>query len=654
MPPSLADAGRAHIHAGRIDEAIAALAESVRTHPNAIDLSDLAHALLAANRVDDAEDAVRRALKLDRNYPIAHCNLGAVHRARGEFKEAANAYAAAAKLQPSLFEAHLFEAICNAQAGSLERAARAFARALELRPDPMNELEFGVLLQDLHHPREALPYLRRAATALPDQPEPAVAMTMALAESDQLAEAQVTARTALQRFPDRPELHYALGLALQRGEQDQAAHDAFATAVRLEPKFPQALAALGGALLQLRKDQEGLEKVSAALEMAPNDETVRLHYVRVIVGTRSPFEAEPIVREAVSAFPQSRDLRSALAAVLIMCNRADEAIAMNRQMIREHPEDRTSHLWLGLQLLRRGEFAEGWKEYEYREKASTSPGRRPWDGKDLFGKPILLRHEQGAGDTIHFVRYATLVHRERRGQVIVETSEALAPLVRTVAGVELVVTSSTDTRAAAAKVDRLLLDLPRLFGTDLSNIPASVPYVSVPPAKDSAKRDAMRQVITDGARAGEKRVGLVWAGNPQYAGDRERSIDAKLLAPITSVRSVRCFSLAVGATARRDAQVMKDFGIVDLSPWLSDFGETAAAIEMFDLVISVDTAPAHLAGAMGKPVWTMIPLVCDWRWMNDREDSPWYPTMRLFRQRNVRDWPDVIGRVAKELEKFVS
>jgi hypothetical protein len=257
------------------------------------------------------------------------------------------------------------------------------------------------------------------------------------------------------------------------------------------------------------------------------------------------------------------------------------------------------------------------------------------DGSDLTGRRLLLWAEQGLGDTIQFVRYATQFARQG-ARLVLECAPQLERLMQSLSGIDSVVTRETS--PGEFDVHLPLLSVPRLFGTTTHSIPAAVPYL----APAAADRERWRAELGGGEGL---RVGLVWAGSPTHADDRNRSIAPELLEPLLELPGVRWFSLQIGARADHAPRGP----LTDLAPRLVDFAETAAVIANLDLVLSVDTAVAHLAGAVGAPVWTLLPYVPDWRWMLDRDDSPWYPTMRLFRQQHRGEWQPVIERVAAEL-----
>jgi hypothetical protein len=348
-------------------------------------------------------------------------------------------------------------------------------------------------------------------------------------------------------------------------------------------------------------------------------------------------------RRAIELNPDFADAWSNLGTTLQHAGQYDEAMAALRRAIALAPEQQANgHSGLGILMLMHGDFAAGWEEYEWRLRSSEAKGppfpQRPWQGESVAGRHIYVQAEQGFGDTIQFVRYLPSL-RQRAGAVTVRVQQPLLTLVReSLPGITVIGDGETP---APADCECALLSLPRLFGTRLETVPAVVPYLH--PHADIAAQWQSRLSAMQGIK-----VGLVWAGRSEHANDFRRSLGFDSLAPLLSVSGVDFASLQVGPRAA-DLKSRRGRKITDLSPQLEDFAATAGVVMALDLVITVDTAVAHLAGAIGKPVWVLLPWVTDWRWLLDREDNPWYPSMRLFRQRRGDTWPDVVLRVAREL-----
>jgi hypothetical protein len=309
----------------------------------------------------------------------------------------------------------------------------------------------------------------------------------------------------------------------------------------------------------------------------------------------------------------------------------------------------SAHLGLAEALLIQGDFVRGWEEYEWRYKLPGVPNPMPlenipaWDGTALPDGALLLVADQGYGDGIQFSRYIPWA-KTRCAKVVVACSKELQPLVRQLPGVDFIF----DAWNACPKVDawETLSGLPRHHGTRLDNVPWDAPYMRADPdvrAKWAARLDTL-------APRGRPRVGLVWAGRPTHMNDRNRSINLARLAPITDLDGYNFISLQKGPATEQIGAYFGRAPLVNLGPEIGDFGDSAAVIDELDLLLSVDTSVGHVAGAIGKPAWVMLPYAPDWRWLRDRSDTPWYPSMRLFRPPSPKDWDSVIATVAAGLK----
>jgi hypothetical protein len=317
------------------------------------------------------------------------------------------------------------------------------------------------------------------------------------------------------------------------------------------------------------------------------------------------------------------------------------AEASYRDVLRTKPGYAEIHVNLAMLALLQGDFDRGWRDYEWRwrtETAKPTAFRQPaWDGGPCPGKTILLHAEQGFGDTLHFVRYAALV-KERGATVCLLCPPQLQRLLTRARGVDYCYAAEDEILPFDAHAS--LMSLPRLVGTALETIPSHVPYLSPDPELVDRWRGTL-----DGP--GRCRVGIVWQGNPGFGRDAHRSLPLSSFAPLAAVPGVALYSLQKGAGVEQLAGAK--FPIVDIGSQVDDFVDTAAVIQNLDLVVACDTACAHLAGALGRPVWTLLPLVPDWRWLLGRADSPWYPTMRLYRRRADESWLRMVERAAADL-----
>jgi Tfp pilus assembly protein PilF len=414
---------------------------------------------------------------------------------------------------------------------------------------------------------------------------------------------------ALRLVPDLAEAHNNLGVVLEEQGSVREAEAHFREAIGLMEDYPEAHNNLGNALQDQGRFTEALPAYRRALELRPG---------------------------YLDAFKH-------LGNALRVLGRLDEAIDCYSNALRLAPDHVLLHMSRAMVWIQMGDLVRGWNECEWRLRADDSPipkfAQPVWDGSALDGQSILIHAEQGLGDTIQFIRYVPMI-AARGGRVIVACSPLLRGITGSCPGVAQVVTTGDPLPDFACYAP--VLSLPRILGTTLQTIPARVPYLYADRERIARWRSEL------GAIEGIK-LGIVWQGNPQHTRDRERSFRLAQLEPLARVTGVRLFSLQKNAGTDQIAAVANRFPVTDLGSRLEDFVDTAAALCSLDLVISPDSSPAHLAGALGVPVWLALPYVADWRWMSDRDDSPWYPTMRLFRQRRFGDWDEVFQRLAAEL-----
>lgn len=554
--------------------------------------------------------------------------------------------------QPSSVQLALKQAmesgIAHHKANRLNEAEAAFRQVLTQQPNHTDALYFlGAVAFQRGNTKAGIDLITRAIALNPRIPAYHANLGVLLATQHKLPEAIAHLRSALELKPDYPDAQYNLGTALlQSGKVDESV-EAFRKSKEQRPNHYDTCVSLAKALKK-KGDLDGSAQAYEAAAAIKPESFDTLHSWAIVLHRAGRFQqAIDIYEKAMQLRPKDASLLCNYGTSLQCVQRYDDAIRAFQQSLELEPHRPIVHGNLGMLQLLKGDFENGWKEYEWRcqtQEWDRSPARERffqprWDGGDLNGRTILLHTEQGFGDTLHFARYATLV-AARGGTVILECSKFLVNLVRTIPGI-----SRAIPRGEALPhfdVQCSLLTLPMLFGTKLETIPASVPYVSV----DPALAERWRSRIGDEKRM---KIGIAWAGQPEHANDRERSIKLHELAPLAQVPNIRFFSLQKGEPAK-DAQ--NPPAGMELSDWtadLSDFADTAALVSNLDLILTADTAPAHLAGALAKPVWVLIPANPDWRWLLHRNDSPWYPTMKLIRKTALGDWAPAIQQAADAL-----
>ncbi len=491
---------------------------------------------------------------------------------------------------------------------------------------------------------EAEAVCRQILQGRPDLPEAEHLIGIIAHQSGKLGEAIEHVQRATKLAPHVALYHANLGEMHRLAGRPKLAVQEARRALEIEPAMPLALSNLGVALYELKDYDEAAQAQRKAIAANPSFAEAHANLGNALHALRRFDEAIAAYRRAIELKPDHADAWANLGTTLHHSGSFDDGIAALRRAIALAPHHANAHAGLGILLLMRGDLAEGWDEYEWRLRSTERKGPRfpekPWQGESLAGKHIYVQAEQGFGDTLQFVRYIPPL-AARAGSVTLRVHQELVTLLReNLPGIAIL---GDRNDPAPYQCDAVLLSLPRLLKTRLETIPSAVPYLRAP--AEATRRWTSRLATMAGVK-----VGVVWAGNPEHVNDYRRSIDLKSLAPLFAVRGTSFASLQVGPRAA-DLKKLKSGKqtIDDLSPAFVDFIESAAAVSALDLVITVDTSAAHLAGALGKPVWVLLPWVTDWRWMLNREDNPWYPTMRLFRQKQGEDWSDVIARVAAEL-----
>ncbi len=575
----------------------------VAVDPQLVFEAALAHH--GAGRLDAAERAAKEAIACHPSHAGAHHLLGIIAIQRGDYRNAVELLHQSIGLDPSIEQAHSNLGIALAGLGRLDEAIASLRQATEINPGFAEaHYNLGSVLQRANRLEEAGDSLRRAIATNPDYFDAHLHLGNALSKQKRFEAAVASYRNAVELRLDSPVAHYGLGAALQALQRLDEAVVSYRRALELKPDWVEVYNSLGNALAAQAHDEAAIESFQRALALKPD----------------------------------YADAHNNLGVALQRQNRIASALRSYHRRELLSPDHADLHQNMALAYLVAGDFANGWREYEWRyQSKARTPRKLPqplWTGEDLAGKTILLHHEQGFGDTIQFMRYAPLV-AARGARVVLEVQPPLARLAATLKGAAQVVAAGE----ALPPVDFHcpLLSLPERFGTHLATIPATVPYLTL----DVAAVTRWHREIGDVAAL---KVGLAWAGNPKHHNERDRSLGLERLAPLFELPGIRWFSLQVGERAG-DVGRLPPGRIVDLSPGLTDFAETAAAIANLDLVVAVDTAVVHLAGALGRPAWAMLPFAPDWRWLLGREDSPWYPSVRLFRQARVGDWDGVIARL---------
>ena len=533
-----------------------------------------------------------------------------------QLPEALALYAQVLQLQPAHFDALHLSGVAAAQGGDLQHAREWMTQAIAAHPQhAVTYVNRGSVLQDLGLWQAALDDCDSALARQQGQPGAADSHNQratVLKELGRYPEALESYDQAIQLDPARAVFHNNRGIVLRLAGNYLEALAAFDRALALEPGYAQAFNNRANTLNNLGRLQEALESYERAITLQPG----------------------------VATFHTNRGN------ILQELQRPETALRSYRQATALDPADAHAQWCLSLGLLQQGQFEEGWPAYEhrweradYRERQSPHVLRPRWRGEqDIHGKSILIHAEQGLGDTLQFCRYASEVAR-LGAKVLLEVQPPLRSLLQGLPGVHQLL--SPGKTAPAFDLQCPLLSLPLAFSTRLDSIPAPVSYLRASPAKIAQWQGAL------GPRT-RPRVGLVWSGSGSHAHDRKRSIALAQFLELLP-EGVQAVSLQKDVRAADLPALQGRPDMFHAGAALADFSDTAALCELVDVVVSVDTSVAHLAGALGKPLWLLLPTNPDWRWLLDRADSPWYPQARLFRQAVPGQWGEVLQAVKQAL-----
>ena len=641
---------------GQTEAAVKMALAAVATAPRATRLAGaawvaLGQAFKADARTEEAEGAYQQAIRLNGMDALARLGLGELRIATGRAEEAAREFELALVSQPLLVAAHLGLGNALALAGQNEEALARYERALALKPRlPEAEYAAGFALARLGRTKEAETRYRRALTQRPDFAAVWVSLGCLLREQGSEVWAEAAFKRAVELRPDliagwinlallerelgRPaeaEAHLQKAFALNPGQVETLLAWCQFRAAEDDPA-----GAWGWLRWALARDPDNAEAV--------NMQGILLH-------------AEDRFGEAIEAFERAEALGSKAAQSnrgnsLLELGQMDAALKAHEAAVEHDPSHAGAIYNLALTRLRLGAWEQGWQDYEARwrfREVHRTPRvfEQPrWRGEPLDGRRVLLHAEQGLGDTIQFCRYASLVVA-RGGTAILQVQEPVERLMRSLAEVRagLVETARLGTEVPEFDLECPLMSLPAVFGTTVGTVPRPGAYLRAEP-EAVAEKWLQCPSVEFGLR-----VGLAWAGNPRYKGDRLRSVRVETLLPLLRMPDFTWISLQKGEAAEQLGGLPSEIHVLDGSSRDRDLAGAAAMVATLDLVITTDTSIAHLAGAMGKPVWILLPHLGDWRWMQERETTPWYPTARLLRQKAPGDWAGLVEGTIEELSQ---
>lgn len=673
----LKDAFQLHSQ-GRFAEAERAYGELLKREPGNFQAIHLLGVLaLQLSQFQRGETLLRASLALEPRQPLAQRDLGNALQQQNRLGEALRCYDATLALKPDQADVHNNRGITLAALGRQDEALEAYGRAIALKPDYAQAYNNrGTILSDRSRKTEAVADFSKAIALKPDYIKALNNRGSALADLGRLEEALKDHDRAIALAPGEADSHMKRASALIRLGRAQDALESYDRVIALNPGLAEAHDGRGTALNLLHRPEEALESADRALALNPRSANFQNNRGSALAVLDRPQEALESHERAFALDPQSATALSNRGAALAKLDRVEEAlesvdraIALQPGLAQAHinrgnfladlnrhdealdsferaialtPGSADAHFGKSTMLLITGRFEEGWPPYEWRKKrvgeAFNAQGKPEWTGaEDIAGKTVFGEAEQGFGDTIQFCRYVPLV-ADRGAKVVLSARKDLARLLQGVNSRVTIVPATSPPREFDYHV--ALLSLPMVFGTRLATIPAKTPYLHAPP---SAIEKWRARIGIEGFK-----IGVSWQGSAYSGG---RSFPLACLAGIARVPGVRLFSLQKSVGNEQLDAPPSGMAVETLAPdyGKSDFAETAAVMEALDLIITCDTATAHLAGALARPAWVALRHAADWRWLHARDDSPWYPGMRLFRQKSRGDWESVFAAMEEKL-----
>jgi tetratricopeptide (TPR) repeat protein len=630
--------------------------------------------LQKSGQLDDAEQIYQVLLKENPQNAKAWHFAGVAAYQRGDFLESIERISRAIAIQGDVASFHCNLGLAYRAVNKIDEAIESFQRSLKFRPDnPVAFNNLGVIKLERGEAEDAAFFFRQSAQLRSGDAETRVGLGKALRAQKKLEQAIEQFELALQDDPNYLEGH--LGLGLTRRDQGEVEHaiECFHKVIELDPEHAVAHNYLGAALTKLERYEEAEESLRRSIEIDPGKGTTYSNLGVALMEQRRLDEAEEAFEAASSVAPDLTSSLGNLGALYLHQGNYAESIDTLRRALVIQPDNVDAHWNRALAYLSIADFERGWAGYEWRRlRARAKSIRIPkplWDGSSLGERRLLLHAEQGLGDTIQFIRYAKQIKAwNPNASIILACQKPIVPMLTSCEYLDEVVEQSKE-QPLRFDFHAPLLSLPAILGTnDEESIPNEVPYMDADPTLIHEWSDRLERI--DGLK-----VGIGWQGNSKFGGDRERSIPLHHFANLARLDDVRLISLQKGfgveqiegkSTVWSDDRLQCNLidgsseigdwqlaAVIELDEQTPPFMETAAIMRNLDLVITSDSAVAHLAGALGVPTWTALPFTADWRWLTERSDSPWYPTMRLFRQRTRGDWNEVFQiQLASALRDF--
>ena len=617
--------------------------------------SNLGNALKELGQLEGAAACYRQALKLRPDYVEAQNNLGNTLKDSGQLNDALSCYLDALKINPDYAEAHCNLGLIQQELGQYDNAAKSYCRALQIKPDfaeVYNNL--GNLRRDLGQFEEAITYYCSAIEIKPSLVDAYISLGIILKTLGRIKDAAACYYQALEIAPANAELHFYLGVALQQLGELNDAVASYQRAREINPNYAEVYCNMGVAFKDLGQFDKAIENYHRALDIKPDYADAHFNLANALKGIGQLDDSVANYRCALKIKPDYAEAFCNMGDALKELTQLDEAVDSYRRALEINPEYSEARCNLGIALLHLGNLAEGWQNYESRWEGGTPKISRPitslpqWLGQDPnLSDRLLVFDEQGLGDKLQFSRYLPLVAEYFPAGVSFVVGSLLKSLfIRSFPHVEIL--DEIPGNQAAWQWQCPLLSLPLAFHTSLENLPKQIPYLIPDPIKVAYWNNKIAGLELP---ISTRKIGIVWKSGSRMKIAQLKSLSLEQLAPLFKQQNCSFFSLQIESDPDKNQWVTSG-KLIDWTVEFLDFDDTAALIMNMDLIISVDTAVLHLAAGLGRPTWLFNRYASDWRWMKNCEDSPWYPTMRLFTQKIAGKWNDVVTCMSDQLLKL--
>ncbi|MDD3012709.1 MAG: tetratricopeptide repeat protein [Candidatus Gastranaerophilales bacterium] len=634
----------------RYEEAIIYVEKAIDIHPIPYFYINLGNIHSAKGEFDKAIDFYNESLEMDPNNPDPWFGLGMCYKNKNENDKAIEYYEKAIKLNPSFYSAHVNLGNIYKVKNEFDKAIENYKKAILFNqndPDIYNSL--GLVYFDRYEIEEAIYCFQKAIKIKPNYEKAYINLGNIYKTKGEITQALKYLNLAIEMNPDNYASYISLGNLMIYINKTTDAINCFKIATQLKPNDPAVLLNIGNAYREAHHTETALEYYLKALELMPDKAEVYVNLGNIYSDIYEFEQAIGFYNKAIELKPDYVEAYLNLGSLFITMKNIEDAMNCFQKALEIKPNYAETHLNLGTTYLLMKDFTNGFKHYEWRDKVKdikhpkyTEFQMPKWDGSPLEGKTLLVCHEQGLGDTLQFVRYLPQLV-SNGGKVLFKAPSGMEKLLKQNDLKAEIIDSFTPENQIEFDCYTYLLNIPSYLNSTYDNIPLAEGYLKA----DSEKVNTYKEKYFNNDSF---KIGIKWQGNPN--GNKNREIPLELFLKLADIKNVKLYSFQKGYGTEGLKKVPKNIEIVDLGSTFNDFSDTAAAIENLDLLISNDTSLTHLSGALAKKTWILLPFISEWRWFLDSEDSPWYKSVRLFRQKEMDNWQEVMDRVIEELNKI--